>query len=311
MFDNKSVTLRQLEYFVAIVEQNSFRKAAERIGVSQPSLTVQISSLEQVLGLTLFERSRTGVVPTAAGRELVSSARDVLAEAAGFTERASQLSGDYAGTFRLGVTPTLGPYLLPRVLPVLHRRHDALRFFLRESDPAQLERGLIRSEYDLILSTQPIRGSEIELQPLFREPIRLCLPLDHRLANKPVINREDLFGEEVLTMEEHHLYHRQIAELCSSIGARMRRDYEGTSLDTLRQMVVMGMGIAFLPALYIASEIREDDALRVEDVRGVSMQRQHALAWRRRSPSRRFFKDLSDEIRALVSDQLSEQVISM
>lgn len=311
MTQARSMTLKQLQHFVAIAESGSFRKAAERLNTSQPSLTVQISTLEEILDLKLFERSRSGVVLTAAGRELLQRARQVLEESAGFMERAAWLAGSYSGTFRLGVTPTLGPYLLPRVLPTLHSRYEALRLFVRENDPAQLERGLLASDYDLILSTQPIRGGELEVYPLFREPIKLCLPLDHRLARKPIINREDLFGEEVLTMEEHHLYHRQIAELCASIGAKTRRDYEGTSLDTLRQMVVMGMGIAFLPSLYIASEIREHDPLRVESVRGISVQRHHALAWRRRSPSRGLFQDLARAINELVAEHFADNIVSL
>ena len=130
--------------------------------------------------------------------------------------------------------------------------------------------------------------------------MKLVLPLDHRLAKKEVINRTDLVAEEVLTIDEHHLYHRQVTELCQTLGATTRRDFEGTSLDTLRQMVVMGMGITFLPSLYVASEIRDSDPLRVTDVFGVNMYRDHALAWRSRSPARPLFRRLAQTIRELV-----------
>ena len=115
---------------------------------------------------------------------------------------------------------------------------------------------------------------------------------------------EDLVGEAVLTIDEQHLYHRQISALCESLGATVNRDYEGTSLDTLRQMVVMGMGITFLPALYVTSEIGDSDTLRVTDVKGVTMNRDHALVWRRRSPARLFFRQLAETMRAIIDEQL-------
>ena len=121
----------------------------------------------------------------------------------------------------------------------------------------------------------------------------------------------DLAGEEVLTIGEHHLYHRQIAQLCEQFGAHMRRDYEGTSLDTLRHMVVMGMGLAFLPALYVNSEIRPRDVLRVTDVTGVSMFRDHALVWRPTSPGRVLFRQLADRIRSITRQQLGNAVTAL
>lgn len=304
----RTLTVKQIKYFVAAYESGSLRRAAERLEVSQPALTAQIAALERSLGVELFERTRTGVVPTPAARELLTGARQILEDVRGMMDTASSIAGHVAGTYRLGVTPTLGPYLLPRILPDIHERYGSLRLIVRESDPAQLLNGLLNSDYDLILSTQPIRSDDVELQPLFRESLRLVIPSDHRLANKKSINREDLINEEVLAIEEHHLYYRQIAELCNGLGARLRHDYQGTSLDAVRQMVVMGMGVAFLPALYIASEIRERDSLRVANVSGVNVHRDHVLAWRRRSPSRQLFRKLANEIRELVLDQLCELV---
>ena len=217
-----------------------------------------------------------------------------------FVDTAHGFTGGETGTYRIGVTPTLGPYLLPQVLPEIHERFQELRLFVREGVPAELSQDLRGAKHDLILSTQPIADVGLEISPLFREPLKLVLPLDHRLANKDVINRTDLVGEEVLTIDEHHLYHRQVTELCQTLGATTRRDFEGTSLDTLRQMVVMGMGITFLPSLYVASEIRESDPLRVTDVFGVNMYRDHALAWRSRSPARPLFRRLAQTIRELV-----------
>jgi LysR family hydrogen peroxide-inducible transcriptional activator len=303
------LSLRQLRYFAAVAEYGSFRQAAFKLNITQPTLSNQISVLEELLGLQLFERSRSGTSTTVEGRELLISARRVIEEAQGFSTQASSLAGGGIGTYRLGVTPTLGPYLLPHILSPIHSRYKDLKLYVREEAPSDLESGLINSQFDFILSTLPIMSKELVVMPLFREPLKLAITKDHRLAETVRINRLDLFGEQVLTISEHHLFHRQISELCEKVGASVRRDYEGTSLDTLRQMVVMGMGMAFLPALYVRSEIRQESELRIADVEGVNVVRNHALVWRNTSPARNFYRQLALEIREIVSETLSDVVI--
>ena len=268
---------------------------------------MQIAALEAALATTLFERHRSGVVMTPAARELLPRARRIAEEMKGFTDQALGVSGQ--STYRLGVTPTLGPYLLPRVLPAVHQRFEDLRLYVREAIPAQLASDLKSAAHDVVLTTLPLQGDELEVIPLFRESLKLALPLEHPLASKGVVSGEDLVGEAVLTIDEQHLYHRQVSALCESLGATVNRDYEGTSLDTLRQMVVMGMGITFLPSLYVASEIGESDTLRITDVKGVNMNRDHALAWRRRSPARVFFRQLAEAMKAILDEQLADEVI--
>ena len=303
------LSLRQLRYFAAVAEYGSFRQAAFKLDITQPTLSNQISVLEELLGLQLFERSRSGTSTTVEGRELLISARRVIEEAQGFSTQAGSLSGGGVGTYRLGVTPTLGPYLLPHILSPIHSRYKDLKLYVREEAPSDLESGLINSQFDFILSTLPIMSKELVVMPLFREPLKLAITKDHRLASKVRINRMDLFGEQVLTISEHHLFHRQISELCEKVGASVRRDYEGTSLDTLRQMVVMGMGMAFLPALYVRSEIRQESELRIADVAGVNVVRNHALVWRNTSPARNFYRQLALEIREIIREKLSDVVI--
>lgn len=303
------LSLRQIRYFAAVAEYGSFRQAAFKLNITQPTLSNQISVLEELLGLQLFERSRSGTTTTVEGRELLISARRVIEEAQGFSMQADSLAGGGIGTYRLGVTPTLGPYLLPHILTPIHSNYKDLKLYVREEAPSDLESGLINSQFDFILTTLPIMSKELVVMPLFREPLKLAITKDHRLANKVRINRMDLFGEQVLTISEHHLFHRQIAELCEKVGASVRRDYEGTSLDTLRQMVVMGMGMAFLPALYVRSEIRQESELRIADVEGVNVVRNHALVWRNTSPARSFYRQLALEIREIISKTLSDVVI--
>ena len=302
-------SLRQLQYFAAVAEYGSFRQAAFRLEITQPTLSHQVATMERALKVQLFERTRKGINTTPQGRELLLSARRVLEEAQGFTTQAALLSGGGIGTYRLGVTPTLGPYLLPHILNPIHNNHVDLKLYVRENPPSELETGLINGQHDLILTTLPIMSSELIVAPLFREPLKLALARDHRLADRLIINRGDLLGEPVLTISEHHLFHRQITELCEEVGAPVLRDYEGTSLDTLRQMVVMGMGVAFLPALYAKSEIRNEEELRVADVEGINVVRNHALVWRNTSPASSFYKQLSEEIKTIIETSLASDIL--
>jgi LysR family hydrogen peroxide-inducible transcriptional activator len=148
----------------------------------------------------------------------------------------------------------------------------------------------------------------LQVVPLFREPLRLVMSSGHRLADEPRIVGSDLVGEAVLSLQEHHHFHRQVEDLCRRLGAHVLRDYEGTSLDALRHMVVMGMGIAFLPALYVRSEIHRPRELRVTTIEDEPVHRTHALAWRRSTPMRGLFADLAAEIRGIALRELSDDL---
>ena len=298
-------THRQLQYFIAVVDTLNFRRAAEMLEVSQPTLSQQIVALEEAFGVQLFERTRAGTTPTVGARELLPGARRVLEEVQGLSNQAESLSRGPAGTYRLGVTPTLGPYLLPHVLPAIHKRYAALKLYVREDVPRNLEAGLASGHHDLILTPLPVDQPQLTVLPLFREPVELVISSEHRLAKKKRISRKDLAGELVLTIEEHH---QQIQQLCARLDAHILRDYEGTSLDTLRQMVVMGMGIAFLPALYIRSEIHRPEELRTTKIHGEGIQRTHALAWRKSSPARMLFREIGKEIRTVVSRTFAPEI---
>jgi LysR family hydrogen peroxide-inducible transcriptional activator len=307
--DPEKVSLKQLRCLSAIAETGSFRRAADRLGVTQPALTAQIAALEAGLGLQLFERSRRGAALSPEGRELLGSAHRVLEEFQGFVDRAATLSGGAVVTYRTGVPPTLGPYLLPHILPPLHRKYAGLRLYVRESVPRDLEEGLRNNQHDFIFTPLPVSDRQLTIVPLFREPLKLVMANDHHLAGKARINREDLLGEEILSIEEHHHFHRQVAQLCERLGAKVRRDFEGTSLDTLRHMVVMGTGMAFLPSLYVASEIHDQSELRVTDLRGDSIARIQAMAWRSSSPARALFRELAQEIREILRAQQPADIV--
>src|SRR5690606_34306914 len=168
---SQRVSLRQLEYFVAVAQSRSFRRAAEKLGVSQPTLTAQIATLEQSIGARLFERGRSGTIQSPIGRELLRDARRVLEEFEGFIDRVHALTSGPGGTYRLGVARTVGPDLLPHILPAIHREYAAVMFHVREDMPGALEDGLVDGQYDLIIIPLPIGSRQLAHVPLCREPL--------------------------------------------------------------------------------------------------------------------------------------------
>lgn len=301
-------TLKQLEYFAAIAGRASYRRAAEELGVSQPALTTQIAALESVLGVTLFERSRAGTLLTPEGRELLEPARQILLAMREFRTSADLIARGHGATYKLGVPPTVGPYLLPNVLPELHARYGELKLYVREGAPRHLQRDLVEGRYDLAILPLPVAATELAVEPLFTEPLKFVVPTDHRLAGKAEVTPSQLRGEKVLTLEEQHHFHHQVQEICGHLGAELQRDYEGTSLDTLRQMVVMGLGVAFLPGLYVHSEMHNPEALHVSELKAHPIFRQHGLVWRASTPGRRLFRELAAHMREIIGRRLGDVV---
>ncbi len=300
-------SLRQLEYFVAISRFGSFRRAADELGISQPTITAQLAQLEKTLTVVLFERGRNGATLTPAGRQLLPNARRTLEELDNLMASAGVASSG-AAIYRLGVKSTLGPYILPRILPAVHARYRDLKLYVREEPPSRLEAALENGEFDLALTALPINSSELDGEQLLREDIKLVLPAEHPLARKPIVTGVDLAGVQILTPQEGHKLSRMVEQIAARFGAEVLRDYEGTSLDALRLMVVMGMGVSFLPALYIHSEINADSALVVRDIEGESFARIVGLAWRATSPARVFYRQLAQDMREVLRDELGDVI---
>lgn len=275
------LTLRQLRYLVALSGTLSFRRAAERCGISQPSLSAQLKALEDALGATLVERGSGTVAMTPLGREVAAGAVEVLDRVEGLRSLAEQ--GPLSGVVRLGVKATLGPYLLPHVVRQLHATHPALRLFIREAPPVDLERELTEGLHDVVLAQLPLGAAELETMRLFREPLFLAVAADHPLAGQKTFALGDLAGLSVLTLSPRYHLHDQVVRLCEAHGATLLRDYEGTSLDALRQMVGMDLGVTFLPALYAASEVRGEGDVAVLRPERAGLSRSIGLAWRRGS----------------------------
>lgn len=291
-------TIRQLRYLVALEETEHFREAAESCGISQPSLSVQIKTLEEALDLTLVERGRGPVRLTLAGREVARRGRAILEAGQGILDLSVTLQTGLGGTIRLGTSSTLGPYLMPHVVGDLHRSHPDLRLYIREAAPNDLLRELTDGVHDLILTQLPVNGAGLSVARLFREPLGVAMPADHAMAERPGLDGADLKGQTILSLSPAYALHDQIAALCVETGAHLSRDYEGTSLDALRQMVAMDMGLTFLPALYVKSEIdgRARDVV-VRPFRGRRFSRSIGMVWRASSGAGPAYERLATLVR--------------
>lgn len=304
-----SPSLRQLRYLVALADTGHFGRAARQVGIAQPSLSVQISNLEEILNLRLHERGRGPFRLTPAGREVTERAREIVAQAQGIVDLSASLQSGATGTIRLGTTPTIGPYLLPRVAASLHRAHPGLRLYVREAPPRELSSELERGGHDLILTQLPVSGHGLVVDRLFREPLALAVAADHPLAARDAIADGDLEGLVLLTLGPAYVLHDQISGLCREVGADLQRDYEGTSLDALRQMVVMGMGATFLPQLYVRSEVDgRDAAIAVRPFRRGRFARSVGLVWRRSSGKSAGIETIRATLRSVIRADFSDSV---
>jgi len=306
-----NISLKQLRYYLTAAKHKSIRQAAKELQISQPSLSAQLKLLEETLGMPLFERTRGGITLTPIGRELIPESKAAVDAAQSIIEAANFSTHGPSGTFKLGVSPALGPYSLPWVLPALRHEFTNVKFFVREEVPSSLVEGLISGNYDLIFTPLPVDDPALTIVPLFREPLFLVVNTNHPLAKYDHIDASQLSGLDILTIEEHHQFFKQVESLSQRFHAHLLLDYEGSSLDAIRQMVYMEMGAAFLPALYIRSEIRDRDELHVLTIKGESIYRSHALVWRNTSPLRNFYRDLAEFFHLTLKQQFDETVIMM
>lgn len=273
-------TLRQLEYLAALADAGHFGRAAAAVNVSQPTLSQQLRALEERLGVTLVERGDTPVQLTPIGREIAARARRVLLGVKDLRELARRSVSGLAGTIRFGTTPTLGPYLLPPVVARLHRDHPDMRLYMREGIPDDQLSDVRRGALDMVVAPLPVAGTDLVVEPLFREPLHLVAAPDHPLCGAGRVKRADLVGVGILNLDPRHRFHRQTLDICADLSAVPLHDYEGTSLDSLRQMAGSGIGLAILPELYLRSEVGGEDMVRRITVADWSATRSIAAVWR-------------------------------
>ncbi|TVQ34730.1 MAG: LysR family transcriptional regulator [Geminicoccaceae bacterium] len=299
-------SLQQLRYLVAIADTAHFSRAAERCHVSQPTLSGQLKELERRLAGQLVERDRKAkVILTPLGREVVARARRILRDVEDIKDLARRGGPHPVGTIRLGAVPTLGAYFLSLVVPDLHLTFPELRLFVREAGTESLLSALDDGQLDALLVPLPVRGEHLETTPLLREPLLAVVAADHPLARASSVGPADLRGQTVLALEPGHRLHAQVEELCAQVGAKVARDFEGTSLDTLRLMVGMGLGLTFLPALYVRTEALKDPAVRVLPFLPDAPVRQIGLVWRKRSARTEAFLTLAERMRQVLEDSVA------
>lgn len=261
----------------------SFRQAAERCCVSQPSLSAQLAQLESVLGARLFERNRTRVLLTALGRELVERARQVLWEADNLAEAAKRAADPLAGTLRLGVIPTISPYLLPAITPALHRAFPRLTLAWLEDTTAALVRSLAAGALDAALVALEAEVGAVEHEVIARDAFVLATPLDHALGSKAApVKPAELRDAGMLLLDDGHCFRDQVLAFCASTNPR-ELAFRATSLSTLAQMVAAGAGVTLLPELSLPTETRRAQ-LRVRRFAKPVPHRTLALVWRKGSP---------------------------
>ncbi len=289
-------TLKQLGYLIAIADEGHFGRAAERVHVAQPTLSAQFAALERKLGSRLVERDRNGAVLTPFGREVAERARRVLREVQEIVDMSQTATTGIVGQLKLGVPPTLGPYLLPHIVPDLHTRFSDLKLFVREGTPRRLQDELAAGELDLLLTPLPVTNPSLFVRRLFKEDLLVVCAPDHPFATAQSVSQADLKGEKVLTLEWGYQLHSQVRALCDSCGATLLYEYSGTSLDTLRHMVGMGMGVSFFPELYVLSEVRDENEVAARRLRGEGLFREIGLVYRKNSSVANLYLALADLI---------------
>ncbi|CUH52997.1 hydrogen peroxide-inducible genes activator [Shimia marina] len=269
-------TLRQLEYIVAVADTGQIGLAAAQLNVSQPSLSAQLSEVEADLGAPLFQRGRSGAKITPVGEDVVRRARQILHEHKDL-RAAAQGGGIFQGRLRLGVLPSIGPYLLPGVVQRLHREHPHFRLIVREESTRDLDEGLRSGRLDMIIST-PEDHPGAQSTHLFTEQLWAALALDHPLRSpQGTLPLNALSGQTLLTLGSGHRLSHIVAGLAASAGGRVSDEYEGTSLDAIRLMAATGAGVAILPSIYAATERRRGTDVRLHLINDPAASRALAL----------------------------------
>src|SRR4051812_20945274 len=273
------MTLTELRYIVAVARERHFGHAAQACFVSQPTLSVAVKKLEEELGLSLFERGPGEVSVTPTGQRIVEQAQRVLEQASRIKDLAAAGRDPLAGPLRLGAIYTIGPYLLPKLIPILRRAAPAMQLHIQENFTHRLGESLKSGEVDVIVIALPFDEPGIETRAVYDEPFMVAIPKGHAWEGRKRITSEELTKESLLLLGEGHCFRDQVLEFCHTPRARA---IEGGSLETIRQMVASGVGITVLPATSV-NPSTADPLIRVLPLRPAPSRRV-GLAWRRSFP---------------------------
>jgi len=303
------MNLRDLHYLLALAEHRHFGRAAEASFVSQPTLSTQIKKLEEELGVALVERTPRKILLTETGREIARRARAVLAEVEEIKAIAQRTRDPEAGTLRLGIFPTLSPYLLPHVIPLLRERFPRLELLLTEEKTEHVIHMLREGALDAGILALPVHEDSLHSEFLFEEPFVLAVPDHHPLAgHRNRLKLHDLANEKLLLLEDGHCLRDQALEVCQLAGAGEKTGFRATSLETLRQMVAANVGITLLPTLATKPPVARTDNVHLIEFAGHAPSRRIAMVWRKSSSMAGFLKRLAGVFQDLPSDLFKPDV---
>lgn len=293
------MNLRDLRYLVALADHKHFGKAAAACFVSQPTLSTQIRKLEEELGVAVVERAPRKVMLTPAGRDIAERARKIVADVEQMKEAARRSQDPEAGTVRLGMFPTLGPYLLPHVVPGIRARFPRLELLLVEEKSDVLLARLRDGRLDAGLLALPVHDDQLHAEFLFEEPFLLAVPEGHALAQRTSLSIGDLSRQKLLLLEDGHCLRDQALDVCQLAGASEKGEFQATSLETLRQMVAANVGVTLLPTLAVKPPVARSENIRLLPFEGVQPSRRIAMLWRRSSAMTAFLSELAQVFREL------------
>ncbi len=288
------MNIRDLSYLVALADLRHFGHAAEACFVSQPTLSTQIKKLEEELGAQLIERAPRQVMLTEVGKEVVERARLVLRDVQQIREVARRAADPKSGVLRLGIFPTLGPYLLPHVIPQIHQRYPGLELLLVEEKSEVLLSQLRDGRLDAAILAQPVDGDQLRCQELFEEPFVLALPEGHPLDKTGALTIDSLRDHTVLLLEDGHCLRDQALEVCKLAAANEKPGFRATSLETLRQMVAAGVGLTLLPVLAVKPPVAITESIHLRPFDSPAPSRKLAMFWRNSSALESFLLEFSE-----------------
>ena len=305
------MNIRDLQYLVALAQHRHFGRAADASFVSQPTLSTQIKKLEDELGVSLVERAPRNVLLTEVGAEIARRARGILAEVDQIKSIAQRTRDPESGSLRLGIFPTLGPYLLPHIVPLVRERYPRLELLLREEKSDQILHMLREGSLDAGILALPLHDDSLHTEFLFEESFVLAVPEQHALTQSRKLTMDDLADQSLLLLEDGHCMRDQALEVCHMAGATEKTGFRATSLETLRQMVAANVGITLLPALSVKPPVAQTGQVRLLRFAEPAPSRRIAMVWRKSSAAGAFLQGVADVVRTLPADLFDDHDIAV
>ena len=304
------VTLKQLRYFDALAREQHFGRAADACSVTQPALSMQIQDLEASLGIALVERTRSGIKLTPKGEEIAVRAQRLLNDVRNLIDYAQHAGGILSGTLRLGVIPSIAPYLLPPLLPLLKEKYPSVELYVRETQTQPLTDELVGGKLDVLLLALPLKNPDIETLPVFDDRFLLAVPKAKKLSGRVRATKDMVEGDRLLLLEEGHCLRDQALTYCSLQQVDAVNTFGASSLSTIVEMVSAGFGITLLPEICLGVEGRSRE---IKVIRFVDPEpsRSIGLAWRRSSPRRDDFIALAKLIAAAGQASLKRGALAL